>query len=79
MADASFLYIAFFLTIGSFVLGFISSWNLKHVFDVWVDSADYARVVMHPEMYDEDGMLTDQPLIYLHIEDEDDMMYDEDE
>jgi len=79
MADASFLYIAFFLTIGSFVLGFLASWNLKHIFDVWVDRADYARIAMHPEMYDENGELTDQPLIYLHIDDEDDMMYDEDD
>tara|TARA_B100000073_G_scaffold87346_1_gene68101 strand:+ start:7004 stop:7240 length:237 start_codon:yes stop_codon:yes gene_type:complete len=78
MADASFLYIAFFLTIGSFVLGFVASWNLKHVFDVWVDRADYAKVVMHPEMY-EDGELTNEPLIYLHIDDEDDMMFDEDD
>jgi hypothetical protein len=78
MADASFLYIAFFLTIGSFVLGFVASWNLKHVFDVWVDRADYAKVVMHPEMY-EDGELTNEPLIYLHIDDDDDMMFDEDD
>tara|TARA_B100002019_G_scaffold151823_1_gene130796 strand:+ start:7473 stop:7709 length:237 start_codon:yes stop_codon:yes gene_type:complete len=78
MADASFLYIAFFLTIGSFVLGFVASWNLKHVFDVWVDRADYAKVIMHPEMY-EDGELTNEPLIYLHIDDDDDMMFDEDD
>lgn len=79
MADASFLYIAFFLTLGSFALGFIASWNLKNVFDIWVDRADYAHIVMHPEMYEQDGSLTDQPLIYLHIDDEDDMIYDEDE
>jgi hypothetical protein len=79
MADASFLYIAFFLTIGSFVLGFLASWNLLHIFVVWVDRAVYARIAMHPEMYDENGELTDQPLIYLHIDDEDDMMFDEDD
>jgi len=78
MAETSFLYIAFFLTVGSFILGFIMSWNLKHVFDIWVDRADYAKVVMHPEMY-ENGELTNEPLIYLHIDDEDDMMYDEDD
>ena len=77
MADASFM-VTFFLTIGSFVLGFVASWNLKHVFDVWVDRADYAKVVMHPEMY-EDGELTNEPLIYLHIDDDDDMMFDEDD
>ena len=78
MANASFLYLAFFLTLGSFLLGFLASWNLKHVFDIWLDRADYAKVVMHPEMY-EDGELTNEPLIYLHIDEEDDMMYDEDD
>jgi hypothetical protein len=34
---------------------------------------------MHPEMYDEDGQLSDQPLYYLRFHEEDDMMYDEDD
>ena len=46
MADLSFLYIAFFLTIGSFLLGFVTSWNLKSVFDQWKERAEYAAVVM---------------------------------
>ena len=79
MADASFLYIAFFLTVGSFALGFLVSWNLKHVFDTWSDQAEYAKIVMHPEMYDDDGQLSDQPLYYLRFHEEDDMMYDEDD
>ena len=57
MADASFLYIAFFLTVGSFLLGSIVVWNVKDVYDEWRERADYARIVMHPEMYDEDGEL----------------------
>ena len=56
MADLSFLYIAFFLTIGSFLLGFVSSWNLKSTYDEWKERAEYAAVVMHPEMMGEDGM-----------------------
>ena len=78
MADLSFLYIAFFLTLGSFILGFIASWNLKHVFDLWIDRADYAAVVMHPEMQGEDGMVDPSELLYLRITHEDDMMDDED-
>lgn len=78
MADLTFLYIAFFLTLGSFLLGFIASWNLKHVFDLWLDRAEYAAVVMHPEMQGEDGMVDPSELLYLRIADEDDMMDDED-
>ncbi len=77
MADASFLYIAFFLTIGAFLLGAIAVWNLKDVYDAWRERADYARIVMHPEMYDEDGPVDPSELIYLRIHDEDDTMYDD--
>ncbi len=77
MADLTFLYIAFFLTLGSFLLGFIASWNLKHVFDLWIDRAEYAAVVMHPEMQGEDGMADPAELLYLRIADEDDMIDDE--
>ena len=79
MADVSFLYIAFFLTIGSFFLGFMLSWNLKEVFDTWVAKADYAEVVMHPEMQCEDGPVEPSELIYLRIHNEDDILDDDDE
>ena len=77
MADLSFLYIAFFLTIGSFLLGFVTSWNLKSVFDQWKERAEYAAVVMHPEMMGEDGMADPADLFYLRITDEDDIMEDD--
>lgn len=80
MADLSFLYIAFFLTIGSFLLGFMSSWNLKGIFDEWKERAEYAAVVMHPEMQMEGGEYVDpSELLYLRITDEDDMIDDEDD
>tara|TARA_B100000287_G_scaffold225991_1_gene213230 strand:+ start:294 stop:533 length:240 start_codon:yes stop_codon:yes gene_type:complete len=79
MADVSFLYIAFFLTIGSFLLGFVVSWNIKDVFDQWKERAEYAAVVMHPEMQTEDGPVDPTELLYLRITDEDDTIYDEDE
>ncbi len=76
--ELSFLYISFFLTIGSFLLGFIVSWNLKHVYDEWKARAEYAAVVMHPEM-EMDGVPVDpSELLYLRISDEDDTI-DEDE
>ena len=77
MSDMSFMYIAFFLTIGSFLLGFVVSWNLKDVFDTWREDAEYAAIVKHPEMYDDDGPVDPSELIYLRIHDEDDTMYDD--
>ena len=80
MADASFLYIAFFLTVGSFLLGSIVVWNVKDVYDEWRERADYARIVMHPEMYDEDGeLITDDTMIYLRYQQPYDILDDEDE
>jgi len=79
MADLSFLYIAFFLTIGSFLLGLVAAWNLKGIFDEWKDRAEYAAVVMHPEMQTEDGYVDPADLLYLRITDEDDMIDDEDD
>ena len=77
MADLSFLYIAFFLTIGSFLLGFIASWNLKGIFDTWKERAEYAAVVMHPEMMTEEGWHDPRDLLYLRITDEYDTLEDE--
>jgi len=79
MAEISFLYIAFFLTLGSFLLGFLASWNLKGIFDEWKDRAEYAAVVMHPEMQIEGGMVDPSELLYLRIDDEGDILDDEDE
>ena len=76
MSDMSFMYIAFFLTIGSFLLGFVVSWNLKEVFDTWRDNAEYAQIVMHPEMQTEDGPIDPSVFIYLRIHNEDDTLYE---
>ena len=79
MSDVEFYYISFFLTIGSFLLGFVVAWNIKDVFDQWKERAEYAAMVMHPEMYDEDGPVDPGELIYLRNHDEDDKVDDEDE
>lgn len=80
MDQISFYYLAFFLTIGSFLLGFVVSWNLKHVFDTWVDKADYAAEVIHPEMYDEDGQLASpDEILYLRFTDVSDTIDDEED
>ncbi len=79
MGETSFLYVAFFLTIGAFLLGFMTSWNLKGTFDEWKERAEYAAVVMHPEMYDENGTVDPGELLYLRFSEEDDILDDEDD
>ena len=79
MDQISFYYLAFFLTIGSFLLGFVVSWNLKHVFDTWEEKADYAAVTIHPEMQGEDGYADPSELLYLRFTDEDATIDDDEE
>jgi len=79
MSEITFLYIAFFLTIGAFLLGFMASWNLKGTFDEWKERAEYAAVVMHPEMYQDGEPVNPSDLLYLHLGDEDDILDDEDD
>ena len=66
--DYSFLYISFFLTIGSFLVGFLISWNIKAAFDEWQSKADYAKIVMHPEMYDQHGNLIPDEIVAFRFE-----------
>ena len=79
MSEMHFLFIAFFLTIGAFLLGFMTSWNLKGTFDEWKERAEYAAVVMHPEMYQDGEPVNPSDLLYLHLGDEDDILDDEDD
>ena len=79
MADINFLYIAFFITIGSFLLGFVVAWNIKAVFDEWKERADYAAMVMHPEMQQDGEMVNPSELLYLRITEDDDTIDDDDE
>ena len=78
-SEFTFLYVAFFLTIGSFLVGFLVSWNIKAAFDEWQEKADYARIVMHPEMYDADGNFVEDDLFYLGLTEEDDTITDTDD
>lgn len=78
-SELTFLYVAFFLTIGSFLVGFLVSWNIKAAFDEWQEKADYAKIVMHPEMYDADGNFVEDDLFYLRLTEEDDTITDTDD
>jgi hypothetical protein len=71
-ASLSFLFVAFFITIGSFILGGVLVWNLKDVFDMWYENAGYAKHILHPEMFDENGELYRGDLLRVTFVDDDD-------
>jgi len=79
MESLQFLYLSFFITIGSFIGGFILSWIVKDHVEAFIDNAAYAKSIVHPEMLDEDGHVIQDELIYLHFSDEDAMIDEEDE
>ena len=79
MQELQFIYMAFFLTVGAFLLGAIISWNLKGIYDEWVEKADYNAVVLHPEMQTEDGFVDPSELLYLRYTEEDATLEDEEE
>jgi len=74
-----FIYIAFFLTIGTFVVAFMAGWFANNLFDAWYQNAGYAKSITHPEMLDDDGQILRDELIYLTFSDDDDMLDEEDE
>lgn len=79
-ASLPFLFVAFFLTIGSFILGGVLVWNVKDVFDMWYENAGYAKHILHPEMFDENGELhRDELLRVAFVNDDEDDDYDNDE
>ena len=79
MADPAFIYIVSVLTVGAFLIGFALSWQLKDAYDTWVERKDYTQAVLHPELYDNEGNLSDEEMIYLRFPEEDDILYDENE
>jgi hypothetical protein len=79
MDNLEFIYISFFLTIGTFILAFIAGWFANNLFDAWYQNAGYARHITHPEMLDADGRILQDELTYLTFGDEDDMIEDEDD
>ena len=81
MQELQFIYMAFFLTVGAFLLGAITSWNLKGIFDTWEEKADYAEQILHPEMYDADGepLASPDEILYLRFTDVSDTIDDEED
>ena len=72
--------LAVLVTIGAFILGITVSWLAKGYVEDFIENAAYAKSVTHPEMFDENGDMIHDELIYIrpnfhweeHIEDEED-------
>ena len=57
--------LAVLVTIGAFILGITVSWLAKGYVEDFIENAAYAKSVTHPEMFDEDGNMLHDDLIYI--------------
>ena len=53
------------VTIGAFLSGITLSWLAKGYVEDFIENAAYAKSVTHPEMFDEDGNMLHDELIYI--------------
>ena len=53
------------VTIGAFILGITVSWLAKGYVEDFIENAAYAKSVTHPEMFDQDGNMLHDELIYI--------------
>ena len=56
------------VTIGAFILGITVSWLAKGYVEDFIENAAYAKSVTHPEMFDEEGNMLHDELIYIRQE-----------
>jgi hypothetical protein len=57
--------LAVLVTIGAFILGVAVSWLAKGYVEDFIENAAYAKSVTHPEMFDKDGNMIHDELIYV--------------
>ena len=53
------------MVIGSFFLGLVVSWLAKGYVEDYIENAAYSKSVVHPEMFDENGNMLHDELIYI--------------
>lgn len=53
------------VTIGAFILGITVSWLAKGYVEDFIENAAYAKSVTHPEMFDAEGNMLQDELIYI--------------
>lgn len=56
------------VTVGAFILGTVVTWLAKGYVEDFIENAAYAKSVTHPEMFDEDGNMLHDDLIYIRPE-----------
>ena len=56
------------VVIGAFILGISVSWLAKGSVEDFIENAAYAKSVTHPEMFDADGNMIQDELIFLRPE-----------
>ena len=54
--------------LGAFILGTTVSWLAKGYVEDFIENAAYAKSVTHPEMFDADGNMLHDDLIYIRPE-----------
>ena len=72
--------LAVLVTVGAFILGIVVSWLAKGYVEDYIENAAYSKSVTHPEMFDEEGNMIRDELIYIRpdIQYWDDLPDDED-
>ena len=53
------------VVIGAFFLGITVSWLAKGYVEDYIEKAAYSKSVVHPEMFDENGNMLHDELIYI--------------
>lgn len=56
------------VTVGAFILGTVVTWLAKGYVEDFIENAAYAKSVTHPEMFDKDGNMLHDDLIYIRPE-----------
>lgn len=51
--------------LGAFILGITVSWLAKGYVEDFIENAAYAKSVTHPEMFDADGNMIQDNLVYV--------------
>ena len=67
------------VVIGAFILGVTVSWLAKGYVEDYVENAAYAKAVIHPEMFDTNGNIIHDELLYIRKENDYYTEFDDDE
>lgn len=66
------------MVLGSLVLGTTIGWIANDVFGIYLQ-AQQPQIQMHPEMYDDDGIMIREELYSVRFEADEDIYYDDED